>query len=427
MLCYHFPPLKTISLRNYYSYLEFCKHFQSVQVITTSNQQVLQQERLPINGEAVYLAKTFDYRTALTLYKKKTVNQPETSKKNARWLLIKLLDSVPFNLIFGEGGLLYILSAFFKAGKLLKKYQITHLHTSYRPLSDHFAAFLIKVFHPQLFWIADFRDLPVDPVIRNVYFPSFQSWFIKKLIAKANVVTTVSRGLQQHLLTYHTHAVILRNGISFKNRKTIATEPYDRFTVAYTGSLFQDKRDPGIFLEVLAGLTKSGTISRQDIKILYAGKDGASWRAWLDKYCLNDIFEDKGIVPLEEALRIQQSAHINLLLTYASSKMTGNLTGKLFEYLSAGKPIVISVKGCRDEEVEEIISETNAGLVVYDDSESKLALQNFLQGEYDNWKKGNTRHRTNESNALEAYSWENTIFNFLNKEVFHHHLEPAET
>ena len=99
MIAYWFPPLKTVSLRSYFAYREFKKHFSTVIVISTDNHKTLPKENMPLDERDLHSVFTIDYRTLLQRKKNTSQTHFEVSKKNSRWMqaFIKIIDSFPFN------------------------------------------------------------------------------------------------------------------------------------------------------------------------------------------------------------------------------------------------------------------------------------------------------------------------------------------
>jgi hypothetical protein len=413
-IAYAYPPIKTIGVfRSYYVSKYSKPHFDNTFVISTTNYKYMPQEPLNTEGVQISRAYTFDYRTLLSLRQKKSVHLPEGFKKKyALKYILKLIYSFPFNVLFGEGGFLYILNAFFIGMRLIRKNNICIIYSSFSPYSDHIVANLLKFFYPNIQWVADFRDLHVEPHYDLVYWKRFQHWCNKQILKKANLVTTVSDGLAHHLKAYHPHIHAFKNGIPplqrHHNEMTTPPQYFSKFTVAYTGSMFGDERNPILFFEVISDLIKRNIFTKDNFQIIYAGKDTAIWHMWVEKFNLNDFFISKGMVSLAEAQDIQKQAHINLLLTSATKDWTGIMTGKIYEYLSARNPILVLIDGTQDIEYETFISNLNAGIVGYNDR-SFGAVKAFIQEKYDEWKKNGTVQSTIIEDKLKVMTWENVV------------------
>ena len=415
LITYYFPPVKSIgSVRNYNIANHFLPFFDSVAVLTTSNRNILPTENFPTNQFHIYEAATYDYRTAKNnkpLAEKKTHFSEDLKSNIFVKLAIRLIDSFPFNLILGEGGFKYIRSGYRKYKKEIHDNGVTHIHSSYRPYADHFIAYLIKRKYPRIHWTADMRDLHVDLSVNNVFLKPFQHWCNKKILSKADVVTTVSSGLATHLKRYNDNVFVLRNGIQLPENEVVKTK-FDKFSIAYTGSLFRDKRDPSLLFEVLRELIDSNSIERDNLDIIYAGKDRAKWNSFLKESKLAECSTIHGMVSRSEALAIQNNCHINVLLTYTSKELKGNITGKFYEYLSSQNPILLMINGPRDVEFETIMEDLNAGIVIYNSEKEKL--KTFILSSYQEWKKNGDVASTLNLNNIEKYKWNHLIQTLAN-------------
>ena len=424
LITYYFPPVKSIgSVRNYHIAQHFLPYFNSISILTTSNRNILPTEKFPTNQFHIYEAATYDYRT-LSVWRSQAGaknNKPSAEKKThfSEELksnifvksAIRLIDSFPFNLIFGEGGFKYIRNGFRKFEKEIKEKGITHIHSSYRPYADHYIAYLIKKKYPNIHWTADMRDLHVDLSVNNVFIKPFQHWCNKRILSKANVVTTVSEGLAEHLKRYNNNVFVLRNGIQLPENEVVKKK-YDKFSIAYTGSLFRDKRDPSLLFEVLKELITSKALQEKDLDIIYAGKDSAKWNHFLKEAQLSNCSTIHGMVSRSAALAIQNNCHVNVLLTYTSKELKGNITGKFYEYLSSQNPILLMINGPRDMEFERIMEDLSAGIVTYNDDKEKL--KKFILSTYQEWKLNGDVTSTLDLNNIEKYKWNHLIQTLAN-------------
>ncbi len=415
LITYYFPPVKSIgSVRNFNIAQHFLPFFESVSILTTSNRNVLPTENFPTSQFHVYEAATYDYRTAKNkkaIGEKKTHFSEELKSNIFVKSAIKLIDSFPFNLILGEGGFKYIRSGYRKYKKEIHEKGITHIHSSYRPYADHFIAYLIKRKFPTIHWTADMRDLHVDLSVNNVFLKPFQHWCNKKILSKANVVTTVSAGLAQHLKRYNDNVFVLRNGIQLPENE-VEKNKFEKFSIAYTGSLFRDKRDPSLLFEVLKELINAGDIKQNELDIIYAGKDAAKWNSFLKVHQLTDCATIHGMVSRSKALSIQNNCHLNVLLTYTSKELKGNITGKFYEYLSSTNPILLMINGPRDIEFENIMNDLNAGMVTYNNE--KEQLKSFVLSAYQEWKSTGDVASTINLEKIENYKWDQLIQTLAN-------------
>ena len=323
--------------------------------------------------------------------------------------MIRLINSFPMNIIAGEGGLIYFIHAIRKGGKVIRNENISHLYSSYRPFTDHYVAYWLKRRHPQLVWIADFRDLVIDPHYNHILFPKNHHSFYKRIFSKADILTTVSDGLAKHLRTYNPNVLTLRNGISGEIVIPMP-EQSTLFTIAYTGSMFLDKRNAEPLFQALAMLIEEGKVDRSKLQLWYAGKDGLYWNQLASKYNFETLLADKGIIPGDAAADIQMKACINVLLSVSSDALQGVLTGKMIEYIEAGSPVLAIIVQQNDPELQQILHELEIGDSFSDQPSDLNSIKDFIRKEYILWQEtGMNRKPVNIDVVKKKYTQDSTM------------------
>jgi hypothetical protein len=422
-LLYFFPPIaSTATRRNSYIFKHLKSYFSESFVFTTSNRSFFPKdnfyEGLIDKESKVNALTTIDYRTVgywmnrRKTNSKKTIHIDENIKKyKIVRFFQRLIDGFPFNLLIQEGGICYSLVGICKGYRLVKKENIKYVWSSFRPYSDHFTGYILKLLIPDLVWIADFRDLHVEPLYKNVYFIPFQHWCNRQIIKKADIVTTISEGLADHLKAYNTNIKVIRSGLNIENTNFIANK-LPLFSIIYTGAMFREERNPSLLLEVVKDLSDKNIISPNNFKIVYAGRDSQIFENFIDRFNLQDYFENRGMLSIEEAIELQRASHINLLLTSSTPEWTGVMTGKLGEYLSAKNPLIVLIDGTQDLEFESIIHNLNAGCVVYN-NKSFDTLHSFILEKFKEWETIGDVKPTIDLEKLTELSWENQVAKFV--------------
>lgn len=396
-------------LRNYHIAKYLSRYFDNTHIITIKNISIPLKDKIPTDFGQIYSVFNYDYRNLGNLLSSKNNNlRNKTNAKSNSWkvkFIRKFIDSFPTNVIFGEGGILYIINATIRAIKIIKKNKITHIYSSYRPIADHIIAYNIKLLFPEINWIADFRDPPVNINLNNVYLTKLQNWFLKKLLKKANIVTAVSDGVNRSILSYNPKSFTVRNG--YYSLFKFDNVDFNMFSMIYTGSLYPDLQKPAVFFKVLQQLLSKRNIEPSYFQLIYAGKDGSIWDKWIEEYDLQKISNNMGELSLSEAIKLQNKSHVNILLSWSGTEQKGVLTGKFYEYIAIGKPIFAFIRGEKDDEFESVFSELNAGFIYYDKDIEKIE-KNILYF-YNEWQKsGKIKHVFNKE-KLKEYSWENRI------------------
>ena len=238
-------------------------------------------------------------------------------------------------------------------------------------------------------WLADFRD-PWSDIYYNKDFKEFS--FVKNrnkkleksVLKKADCVITVSNALKKEFSKYANRVEVVTNGFDddfLESSKILLDE---KFTISYIGMLPKQSNPENLF-RVLQGLCSQNKDFEKDLQLNFIGdiSDVVKTAVFKNKLEENTRFID--YVDHTKAIEYQQKAQVLLLLIPNVKKCKGILTGKLFEYLSAKRPILAI--GPEDGDLADVIEDTNAGVIVDFDNNDKLSSE--ILKLYHQYKKGN--------------------------------------
>jgi glycosyltransferase involved in cell wall biosynthesis len=216
-------------------------------------------------------------------------------------------------------------------------------------------------------WVADLRDSIATHPHRRVEHVAVRakekvSALVARLVARrADVIVASSDAIADEARALDPTGIVttILNGADFDDFAGLEYRRGDRFRITHTGSFF-GKRDPRPFLTAVA---ESGL---EDIVARFVGDFRASDRDWADSLGLGSRLELHPYVPRREALRLQRNSDaLLLLIPEAGGRGTGVLSGKVFEYLAAERPILAAVPP--EGAAAELIRETGAGVVAAPD------------------------------------------------------------
>lgn len=154
----------------------------------------------------------------------------------------------------------------------------------------------------------------------------------------------------------------------------------DRLTLVHTGPLLGPRgRDPRPLLAALGRLLGEQPELAGRVQLLVAGRSEFDEARLLAQAGLGNTVRHLGYLPRQQALALQHRAHALLLLT---SDASCEATGKLYEYLASGRPIIALASG---NEAARIVAETGTGLAVdpHDVGAITAALKRAVRGELD--------------------------------------------
>jgi glycosyltransferase involved in cell wall biosynthesis len=192
------------------------------------------------------------------------------------------------------------------------------------------------------------------------------------IVAVSDAIAEEARGLNPK-----GHVVTIANGCDFDDFAGLEYRPADRFRITHTGSFF-GKRSPRPFLEALAG-------TELDVVARFVGDFRSADRDWAEGLALGDRLELHPYVPRRRSLALQRDSEALLLLVpEAGGRGRGVLSGKVFEYLAAERPILAAVPP--DGAAAELLRETGAAIVAPPDDVE--AIRAALGELVERWRAG---------------------------------------
>jgi glycosyltransferase involved in cell wall biosynthesis len=197
---------------------------------------------------------------------------------------------------------------------------------------------------------------------------------VARLVAhSADAITCVSDAIADEARGFSPKGkvVTISNGCDFDDFAGLDYTPGKRFRITHTGSFF-GKRDPRPFLTALA---ESGL----DAVARFLGDFRPADLEWAETLGLGDRLELLPYASRRRSLELQRDSDaLLLLIPEADGRGRGVLSGKVFEYLAAERPILAAVPP--DGAAAKLIRETGAGVVAppADVAAIRSALENLV-------------------------------------------------
>lgn len=242
--------------------------------------------------------------------------------------------------------------------------------------------------------IADFRDPLYNLGFRDRKTEAnYDKKCLDKIMKSADQVVCVSKGIAdgiQQECSIQKPIAIITNGYDKDDVELNDIQvPFKKAKVnfVYTGTLYHGKRCVDMLAKVLQELIDEKKISKEEFSFEYAGPDYQELLSQLKAYDMEETANDHGFVSRETSIAMQKQASALLLLTWNETSYQGVVPGKLFEYMSIGKPIIALVTGdVAQSEVAKLVRETNAGCacempVETDMNNLKEFVTNLFDGE----------------------------------------------
>lgn len=385
------------SIRNYYLAKELSVLFEKkLTAFITSNAKVLPKDHLNLDAFNIVHIPTFDYRSVSSGTSAAGVSESGGTLKQ---FVRKLKNSLPFSLILGLGGPIFLLAGIWKGYFYLRKNKDAVIISLSAPFIDHIIASVLKSIFPKTTWIADIQNLALEPDTDRVLFKGYQHWRYKRILKKATVITTVSEGLKPHLKNYNQTVEVVELGISSMYQNT-RFKKNEKFTISYCGSLYPEQKFDILLLK-LNELVESGLIKKEEIQFQYAGTNQNIWASQLNQYGFDSSNNDLGSISYEASRAVQAASNINLLLTWNTPNFKTIIPGKYYDYLSVAKPILMIINGDEDKDWEHRFQELQPGFMCYNSNSNKL--EEFLEEQINLWRLGQNNSLDLQRSILERH------------------------
>jgi len=286
----------------------------------------------------------------------------------------------------------------------LKDHPVDAIISTGPPHSMHLIAMKLKE-DLGIPWIADFRD----PWTEIDYYNDLHltRWADLKhhrleleVLTKADKVVTVAPDGARRLGRLGNRNVrTIYNGFdSDDDTQTPVTLP-DTFTITYLGVLSKIQNPINLW-QALGELVKENESFNKDLKINMIGQIDSSVTNAIDANGLSQHITYSPYIPHDQVSAVHRSSTLLLLLLMPDSepRAKGLLTGKLFEYLASGRPILCI--GPEDGDAAQILRETHAGAAV--SFEDKKRMKETIKSLYQRYLENDLPNNTNPN--MERYS-----------------------
>jgi len=261
---------------------------------------------------------------------------------------------------------------------LIKKESIKYIYSSFSPPTPHLLAKKIKAQNPSVKWIAEYRDMwsfsPTLSILKK-QFKHLHFKLEKKVVNNADLLITVSFGHKEILKKHLSKKIIvLYNGCDFDSYHKLDAN-VTGFKIVYTGNYYRKNNDLKCFFEAFKFFTDQNKSLKKQIRLTFVGTPKSAYLSRLiKKYSIDEFVEFKAKVENVEVKKIQRSSSVLLHFAWKDKNHMGNLTGKIFEYISARKPIlsighepelnqiILKHGGLMSENISQIVSFLNQQL-----------------------------------------------------------------
>jgi glycosyltransferase involved in cell wall biosynthesis len=299
----------------------------------------------------------------------------------ARWigLVLHRLRLLRFHawVTWPDGGIGWAPFALLAALRTVRRERIDVVFSSSAPYGSHLVAMLLSR-RTGIPWVADFRD----EWAANVHLRE-QPHALVRLPAKAErAVTSVARRIVvaadyfqlEGLAPDDQRRIVIVNGVDAADLPSEPVQPpADHFALANVGTIY-GSLDPSPVLRVLARLVERGEIDREHFQVRFVGS------IWSDDFRPPPGIRFEHIGYVEHARAVEEMSSATALLLYRPSSTLAP-SGKLFEYLASGRPLLCVAH--RDNLASRLVRDWDAGVTA--DPDDALSTEQAILTLWRRW------------------------------------------
>ncbi|MBO7084081.1 MAG: glycosyltransferase family 4 protein [Bacteroidales bacterium] len=285
----------------------------------------------------------------------------------------------------------------------LKDHPVDAIISTGPPHSMHLIAMKLKE-ALGLPWIADFRD----PWTEIDFYDELHlsKWADRKhhrleheVLTKADKVVAVGWDMAEGLKRLGaSHVDVIPNGYDWDTQaKNNVTPLSSDFTLTHIG-IIGSNRNEHLFWKALGELKAADPQFAAKLRIRLIGQIDQSVVQSIESNGLKNNTEFIPYIPHDQIQAQQASSQVLLLFINNTPNAKGILTGKLFEYIAAGRPILCI--GPEDGDAARLLDETQAGTTV--GFENKEKMKAIIKGLYQSYLENGLP--SNRNKEIEKYS-----------------------
>ena len=376
IITYYWPPAGGSGVQRWLKFVKYLQEFGIEPVVyTVENANYLKQDASLLNEvpKGLEILKQPIWEPTALLFWKKSKQQTKGISNVSKGGFLSFIRG---NFFIPDPKVFWVKPSVSYLQKYLDNHTIDVIISTGPPHSMHLIA---EKLHQKntVKWLADFRD-PWSDLYYNTDFN--QLAFAKnknkrleeRILRNSDCILTVSNSLKEELEKTAKKVEVITNGFddefSASNNVILDT----KFSISYIG-LLPKQSNPKLLFKVLKGLCKESEIFKKDLKLNFIGDISEEVKVEILANKLDENTDFVGYVSHQEAIAYQNKSQVLLLLIPNVKNNEGILTGKLFEYLKAKRPILAI--GPEKGDLATILQETNSGVIVNFDAEEKLKLE----------------------------------------------------
>jgi hypothetical protein len=328
------------------------------------------------------------YKKFVGMKKEERIRVAVMTEANKNWKK-KIAGWVRLNLIFPDAKIGWKPSALKVGKKVIDELRPDLIFSSSPPPTTHRIARSLSK-KSKLPWVADFRDpwtniYYYDKAPKSKFAQMIDHKLEKQTLNDADKVITVTKGFFTNF--DHSKEIQIPNGFDSDDIRNIEPKAKNKkFTIRYMGFL-KTKQYVESFFDILKELSQLESY-RENIKLEIIGNLNPIVQKRIEEKAIEMEVNFINYKNHDEALTLIVNADLLLLIIGISNVNRKLLSGKVFEYLMAKKPIL--AYGPTDGAAAQLLENTKSGkMFQYEDYKN---AKQFILVNYERWNSGGNFH-----------------------------------
>lgn len=413
LITYYWPPSGGAGVQRTLKFAKYLPEFGVRPFVLTVDENkafypFLDQSLLRDVAPDLYVVKTQStdlLRRFRDMFPKAEVPQAGFAGHNKDTLKSKLMRFVRGNLLIPDARVSWVKPAYREAVRVLQEEGIDTYQISSPPHSSQLIGLKLKKRFPDKKWIADLRDPWTDiyfykDLLHTPLAKAIDARYERKVLEQADEIIVVSKSIKAGLAAkvpgIDNKIHVIPNGFDRDDFKSGSNPPENELLFTYAGTI-ADTYNPEVVFKVLKQIDQK--YPNSPLRLLFVGKTTDGIKHLVQKHGVGSLVRFIDYVPHGEIITYLKNTTGLLLVIPDTPDAKGILTGKLFEYLAAQKPIWAI--GPAGGDVAEILQNTGSGIQFSRAQENEMSqyLENLIEA----WKKNpNLDHAPNEK--VESFS-----------------------
>ncbi|MGZ3933036.1 MAG: glycosyl transferase family 1 [Bacteroidia bacterium] len=387
ILTYYWPPGGGAGVQRWLKFVKYLRDFGWEPIVYTAENGEMPVIDLSLEKdipENITILKTkiwepySIYKTFIGRKKSDKINAAFLSESKKKSLSESISVWIRGNFFIPDARRFWIKPSISYLSDYLGKNHVDAIISTGPPHSMHLIAMGLKNKFPNIKWVADFRDpwTNIDfyeDLMLSAAADKKHHRLELKVLDRADLVVSIGRTMSEDLKAILNRQpekfITITNGYDEEDVFKGALEKDKKFSIAHIGSLVKSRNPLGLW-NVLQQLVKEHDAFRDQLEIKLVGKVDIHVIESIAQHGLQSFVRKIDYLPHNEVIKEQQRSKVLLLLVNDTKNSKSILTGKFFEYLASGVPVLAI--GPEDGDLAGILRATNSGLIAGFTDEKKM-------------------------------------------------------